>query len=177
MQDVIRPHLTETGLADFPLDPADDPSFTRCEPYSLTRQIFAPHQLELRSYPDRVEMRYGEWEARRTVYLDGREPPPGPAPLGFSVGRFEQESLIVQTSNIAADIAVWRGNHSGQLRVVEVYRRDGDRLLLTATIEDPVTLKEPLQMKKVWAWAPDEQIFPYEDCQIPTEFSREGSSR
>ena len=53
---------------------------------------------------------------------------------------------------------------------MERYTRtaDGGRLKLTATIEDPLSLRQPLQFRKAWAWAPDEQIFPYTNCERPT---------
>ena len=64
--------------------------------------------------------------------------------------------------------------HSDQLRVVERYARskDGDTLLLTATLEDPRILRDPLVLKKIWRWAPEQQITPYEDCERPTEFKK-----
>ena len=42
----LRPRLTEAALKTYPLDPADDPGFLRCEPWGLAKQMFAPHQLE-----------------------------------------------------------------------------------------------------------------------------------
>jgi hypothetical protein len=172
-----RPRLTAAALKTYPLDPADDPGFLRCEPWGLARQMFAPHQIEIRQRgSDRIELRYGEWDARRTVYLDGRKRPANQAPsvLGHSVGRWDGETLVVETSGVAANITGWRAQHSNQLRVIERYTRsnDGDTLLLTATIVDPWSLREPLEVKKIWRWAPDQQITPYENCERPTEFSR-----
>jgi hypothetical protein len=87
--------------------------------------------------------------------------------------------LVVETSGIAANLAALEGifelgEHSGQLRVVERYTRskDGDTMLLTATMEDPWSLREPVVIKKIWRWAPNQKITPYEDCERPTEFSR-----
>jgi len=181
-QEYIRSRLTAAALKTYPLDPADDPGFLRCEPWGLARQMFAPHQLEVRQPGnDRIELRYGEWDARRTIYLDGRARPANQAPsaMGHSVGRGDGEALVVETSGIAANIAMWpafrtSAGHSDQLRVVERYTRspDGDLLLLTATMEDPWSLREPLVMKKIWRWAPDQQIAPYEDCERPTECKR-----
>ena len=181
-REYIRSRLTAAALKTYPLDPADDPGFLRCEPWGLARQMFAPHQIEIRKRGnDRIELRYGEWDARRTVYLDGRARPANQAPsvMGHSVGRWDGETLIVETSGITANIAMWpdfsaTAEHSDQLRVVERYTRsqDGDTLLLTATIEDPWSLREPLVIKKIWRWAPKQQITPYKDCQRPTEFKR-----
>src|SRR5215467_15059416 len=72
--EIIRSRLTDAALKTYPIDQADNPSFLRCEPPGLAQQIFMPHQFELRTRgKDRIELRYGEWEARRTIYLDGRK--------------------------------------------------------------------------------------------------------
>lgn len=171
----MRPRLTDAALKTFPLDPADDPGFLNCQPWGFARQIFAPHQMEIRQFDDRVEIRYGEWDARRTVYLDGRRRPDSqPASLmGFSTGRYENNSLMIETSGVAADVTFWF-QHSDQLRAVERYTRsaDGNRLEAVITIEDPWSLRQPVQVKKAWGWAPTEQIFPYTDCERPSEFRK-----
>src|SRR5262245_21203871 len=42
-QAYIHARLTPAALKTFPLDPADDPGFLRCEPWGLARQMIAPH--------------------------------------------------------------------------------------------------------------------------------------
>jgi hypothetical protein len=172
----FRPRLTDAALKTYPLDPADDPGFLRCEPWGLAKQMFAPHQLEIRQRSDnQIELHYGEWEALRTVYMDRRKRPADQKSnlLGHSVGRWEGETLVVETSGVTANITFWEFEHSDQLRVVERFSRsEDDTLLLTATIEDPWSLREPIVLKKIWRWAPDQQITPYKDCEPATEFSR-----
>ena len=179
LEEYVRPRLTTAALETFPLDPADDPGFVKCEPWGFARQIFAPHQMDIRQYDDRIEIRYGEWDARRTVYMDGRTRPnnqPG-SPLGYSVGHYEGNTLVVETSGVSRNITFWFA-HSDQLRAVERYSRstDGNRLEAVVTIEDPWSLRQPVQVKKAWGWAPTEKIFPYENCEKPSEF-RKGTSR
>ncbi|HEY5618295.1 MAG TPA: hypothetical protein VIK60_10135 [Vicinamibacterales bacterium] len=181
-REYIRSRLTPAALKRYPFDPADDPGFLRCEPWGVARQIFAPHQLEIRQRgADRIELRYGEWDGRRTIYLDGRRRPAnqGLTPMGHSVGHWDGETLVVETSAVAANIIMLpdlsaMGEHSDQLRVVERYSRskDGDTLLLTATLEDSPSLRDPLVLKKIWRWAPKQQITPYENCERPTEFKK-----
>jgi hypothetical protein len=103
--------------------------------------------------------------------------PPATAEGGRSVGRFDGQALVIETSGIAANRAPWQAEHSDQLRVVERYTRsqDGAQLLLTATMEDPWSLREPLVLKKIWTWAPTAEIAPYNDCERPTEFSPTGN--
>ena len=150
----FRPLLTAAALESYPRDPADDPGFLRCEPWGLARQIFSPHQLEIHRYDDRIEMRYGEWEARRTVYLDGRDPPENYAPslLGWSTGYYDGDTLVIETSMIKENSTFWAAEHSGELTAVERYTRpdEGQRLLLSATLADPWSLDQPVVLKKVW---------------------------
>ena len=172
----IRTRLTETELKKFPLDPAADPGFLRCEPWGVARQIMARHQLQIRPQGrDCLELRYGEWDGHRTVYMDGRKPPAGqpPTPMGFSVGHYDGDALVIETSGISANLTSYSGDHSDQLRIVERYTRakDGKRLLLSAALSDAVTLRQPLVLKKVWSWSPTSEIAPYTECQRPTEFS------
>lgn len=182
----LRPHLTPQAAATLGIDPADDPGFLYCEPWAFAREIFVPHQLQIEQHTDRVDMLYGEWTIRRTIHLDGRAPPAGlpESAMGFSVGHYENGALIVETTGLEANLAPWGvgfvtgqindGRHSDQLRVVERYTRsaDGQRLILSATFEDPWALLEPVTFKKVWRWAPEQEIAPYENCERPTEFTR-----
>ncbi|MBI3049781.1 MAG: hypothetical protein HYY76_15860 [Acidobacteria bacterium] len=177
----IRDQLSPAARKRYPFDPAEDPGFLRCEPWGMARQIFAPHQLEIRQRgADRLELRYGEWDGRRTIYLDGRRPAaPAPSAMGHSVGRWEGDTLVVESSAVAANIIMLpdlnaMGEHSGELRVVERYTRstDGGTLHLTATLTDARTFRQPLVLKKLWRWAPEQQIAPYDACERPTEFKK-----
>lgn len=167
-REYFRPRLTEAALATSPLNPLEDRGYLYCEPWGFAKQIFAPHQLEIRQYADRVEMHYGEWDQRRTVYLDGRPRPQGllPTPLGHSVGHYDGDTLVIETSGITANITPWDARHSEQLTAVERYRRPSpERLELAATISDPWSLREPLEIRKVWSFAPAQQIYAYDACE------------
>jgi hypothetical protein len=171
----IRPLLTPAALRGFPLDPAKDPGFLRCEPWGLARQIFARHQLEIHARGDLLEMRYGEWDAKRIVHMAGGQRPAHPpvTPMGYSVGRYEGDALVIESDAIAPNWLAMGGlyvsEHSPQLRIVERYTRskDGKRLLLTATIDDPQVFRMPVTAKKVWSWSPGSKIAAYTSCEPP----------
>ncbi len=176
IEQLIEPLLTEQALATYPIDPADDPGFLNCEPWGIAKQMFAPHQLEITQHDDRVVFRYGEWNAYRTIFLDGRERP-ARAPkslLGYSVGRYEGDTLVVETTGIRSNITLWWAEHSDQLELVERYRRDveGNRLLLEVTLTDPLSMSAPLTLQKVWDWTPEQDISDYDQCEPPTDFIR-----
>jgi hypothetical protein len=173
VENYIKPRLTDFALKNYPLPPESDPGFLRCEPWGVARQIFAQHQLEIRQRgSDVIEMRYGEWDAKRVVYMNKRNAPVErqPTRMGRSIGRYEGDALVIETTDIAANITRFRASHSDQLRIVERYTRsrDGKILYLAATFEDPVAFRQPMMWKKMWSWAPRATIAPYTDCELPT---------
>jgi hypothetical protein len=66
--------------------------------------------------------------------------------------------------------------HSDQLTAVERYRRPTpERLELTARLADPATFREPLELKKIWRFAPEQEIAPY-DCEPAAPKGAEGKT-
>lgn len=177
MTKIIPRHLTPEALKNFPMNRESAPLSAACDPWGFTRQILAPHAFEITQHDDRISFYYSEWTARRTIYLDGREPPPDleSSLLGFSVGHYEDDTLVVDTVGINANFSNSGFAHSDQLSVTERYTRvddqggEGNRLEVEVTLEDPVTFQKPLLMGRAWTWAPGEEIYPYDSCIIPTE--------
>ena len=170
--EIIPEHLTPEALENYPRDGRSAPLSAACDPWGFTREILSPHALEIEQFEDYVTFYYSEWTARRTVYLDGRKPPAEftSSLLGYSVGHYEGDTLVVETSGIEANFSNAGFAHSDQLTVTEIYTRvgDGNRLEVEAILEDPQTFQKPLHMTRAWAWAPTEEIYPYESCIIPT---------
>src|SRR5262249_37821475 len=94
--------------------------------------------------------------------------------LGYSLGHWEGDTLVIETSGIRANSTPWQSGHSDQLHMVERYTRskDGKTLTLAATMEDPWSLREPVVIKHVWAWAPDQIIAANNKGEIPKEIKR-----
>lgn len=151
------------------------PPSAYCEPWGLVRIVLAPHAMRLTQYENHITLYYSEWTILRHVYLDGHEPASilGPAKYGYSVGHYEGNELVIETTGLMADNFGAGGfMHSDQAKVIERYRRtgeSGDRLEVHVELDDPVTYKQTLHMARAWAWAPGEEIFPYESCVIPTD--------
>jgi len=170
---VLMPVLTEAAIAAGRTSGADDPGFLNCEPWGFAKEIFSPHQNEITINADHIVMHYAEWDAYRTIYTDGRSPPENmqPSLLGFSTGSIEAGTLTVNTTHIAAGLLNdWQ--HSDELTAEEHYTisEDGQILTLYVSFQDSWALKAPLTVKKIWKWSPDEEIYPYDECIIPTDF-------
>jgi hypothetical protein len=79
--------------------------------------------------------------------------------LGDSIGRWEGDTLVVDTTNFT-DKTLFQGS-TEKLHVIERFTPiDGDSLLYQFTIEDPDTWEKPWKGEYVWH-STDEQLFEY----------------
>ena len=87
----------------------------------------------------------------RIVPLDGRPHVPSQIRkwLGDSVGRWEGNTLVVETTNFHPD-RVWRGA-TGDMKLVERFTRvDADTISYQITVEDPKTWTQPWTAEIPW---------------------------
>jgi hypothetical protein len=143
---------------------ANDPTIL-CQPYGLVRAAVNPLPLRIRRDGDNLVIDYEEWNQSRTLYMDGREHPADLAPerLGHSVAHYDGDTLVVESAGVTGDIYYSfqsGGAYSDQATVVERYRIEDDprRLVLTMTVTDPVTLREPHVIEKTWLSTPDVEM-------------------
>jgi hypothetical protein len=163
------PVLNERGLAFQAIfDEAVAPKYD-CVPSASPAIQYDPYYMEIVQWPDRVLLRYEKDDQLRTVWLDEREPPLNEYTVqGFSVGRYEGDSLVVETTNFVFDITGFDDYNgipsSSQKKVTERYWRDGDDLRVTLTLEDPMFLRQPASYTTRWIPASaGYQLAPF-DC-------------
>lgn len=151
-------------------DPADDPSL-RCEPPGMPAAMDNPYPVEFEDHGDAIVFRLEEWDGVRTIYMnpDPAAELPAPSPMGYSVGRWEGDSLIVETSRIDNPFFDDLGTpQSSALRLTERFDLDADnaRLLWTGEIVDPVSFSEPVVLEIEWRWIPGNERKPFQ-CALP----------
>jgi len=88
---------------------------------------------------------YGEY---RVIPTDNRKHDPNrqdTSYLGYTVGRWEGDTLVLDSINFVDTTWLGRGGffHSDQMHVIERFTRQGDALLYDVTVEDPEVLAEP----------------------------------
>jgi hypothetical protein len=84
--------------------------------------------------------------------------------LGYSVGRWDGKTLVVETSRINWKYFDPNGVPLGpNARIVERISTNADGSTLTdeLTTTDPDTFTSPLAVKKMWVRRPGEQVKPY----------------
>ncbi len=100
----------------------------------------------------------------RQIYLDGRAHPNSwkRSWMGHSVGRWEGDTLVVDT--VGFNDKSWLGDysHTAQLHVIERYtRRDLGHMNVQVVMEDPGTFRKPWTVNMVWNLAPGEEMLEY----------------
>jgi hypothetical protein len=124
---------------------------------------------------DRVVMKVDWMDTQRTVYLDGRKHPPATETSlhGHSVGRWEGDTLVVETTNFKEHAMGLSTSlpSSTQKRLTERFRLspDGKNLIYSGVIEDPVYLAKPVEWSGQWEYRPN---MPHSNQKCDVEVAR-----
>ncbi len=153
--------VTETGkaaLAGF------DPKATTqkdCIPVGVPTLMFYPVADTITVQRDRVVMKVDWMDSERTIFLDGRKHPPASDTFlhGHSVGRWEGDTLVAETTNFKEHPIGLSTSLPGSTRkrVTERFRlaQDGKSLNYSGVIEDPVYLARPVEWSGQWLYRPN----------------------
>ena len=132
-----------------------------CIPIGVPAVMFYPVANTVTVERDRVVMNVDWMESQRMIFLDGRRHPPASETFlhGHSVGRWEGETLVVETTNFR-DHAMGLSTSlpsSTQKRVIERFRLGPDRktLIYSGVIDDPVFLSRPVEWSGHWVYRPN----------------------
>jgi len=165
-----EPPFTAAGRRAFEAtDPRDDPSLRCIFNVPSILSGIGPYVLEIIQLHDRVVFLYEQMHQVRRVFLDGRDPVEAATVVGHSTGYYEDDTLVVETTNIrplknaGPPLQVLQ---SGAMRVVEKYSRVGEYLEAEITIDDSTYYSRPWTVRKVWQWMPDAAIYEYV-CEDP----------
>ncbi|HLF23211.1 MAG TPA: hypothetical protein VI565_04745 [Burkholderiales bacterium] len=139
-----------------------------CVAPSVAFYMQAPFPMEIYHGSDMIVFKMEYFDLFRVVFLDGREHPPATAPhskSGHSVGRWEGDTLVVDTTHISRGTFMNNGfNHSDRIHLVERFRLspDASTLWLTQLYEDPDVFDGLAARYVAWTRVPGEYVYPYE---------------
>jgi hypothetical protein len=118
---------------------ARDPE-VKCYMPGIPRATYMPYPFQIVQSANTMLMAYEFASASRVIRMNSKEKSPAPAWMGWSVGRWEGDSLVIDVTDIHEQTWFDRaGNfHSDALHVVERFTPiDANTLNYEATIEDP----------------------------------------
>lgn len=147
----------------------------RCVAPGLPRVFGAPYNVDVVDAGSHYLMVYIEHNTPRRIWMDGREAPPDTpeTPMGFSVGRWEGDVLIVETTHLSPSWLDGSGlPMSGDgTRIVERYEWSADRLTIdrTMTIYDPY-YTAPLVRRRASARGDDIDLTEQAPCDPDSHY-------
>jgi hypothetical protein len=147
-------------------DSKDDPT-ANCIVGGVPRSDLVGYPFKVLQSPGMVVILYEAVHAYRQIFTDGRAFPKEfskPAWFGFSVGRWEGDTFVVQTEGFNDN--VWLDNAgrpaTSQLRVTERFRRkDFGHMDIQITIDDPKAYTKPWTITQPLALQPDDELLEY----------------
>ena len=150
-------------------DPVDNFAI-RCEPEGMPRLMMNPHPFEFVDEELQIRLRSELYDIDRIIHMEP-SPVPGdvpPSALGYSVGRWEAGSLVVETTRVNWP---WLDNSgTPQSQAVEFEERftvsaDQTRLDYQLTVTDPATFTVPAVYERQWVALVGASIRTY-GCQV-----------
>jgi hypothetical protein len=125
----------------------EDSEAANCLPAGMPGIMTQPYPMEFLLTPGKVTIVIEAYTQVRHIYTDGRKLPDDPDPEfhGTSVGRWEGDTLVVETVGFSPLTQITRGvPHGSKMKIVERVRlADPDTMTIQTTITDPEALTAP----------------------------------
>jgi hypothetical protein len=137
----------------------------RCLPSGLPMVELFPFPKRIVQTPTLIAVLY-EGEVPRQIHMDGRRLPadPHPAWVGYSVGKWEGDTLVVETVGLNPRSALDAFGHprSDAMRLKERWRRpDYGHLIVQMTIEDSKYYSKPIAIQYSATLVPDDDLLEW----------------
>jgi hypothetical protein len=158
--------LTAAGRAGLAQWNPRDNSLLKCGTKGTPLIMISPLPMEFVRDGDTIVLKLEEYDTVRTIHMNPNAAVPAEHTLlGFSRGRFEGTTLVVETDHIAPGYFDHEGTPmSDGIKVVERFKPNADytRIDYTLTTTDPVNFERPFDLTRYYVWKPENTVHPYE---------------
>ena len=137
-----------------------------CVPVGVPGINTFPSPFKIIQTPPLIIMLYEKDTTYRQIFMDGRPLPNDPHPsfMGYSVGRWDGDTLVVESVGFRDDGWLDRMGHphSDQLHLLERYRRtDFGHMSIQVRVDDPKTYGTPFTYTQPAVLLPDTDLLEY----------------
>jgi hypothetical protein len=156
--------FTAAGRADWESYDAANGDYTgSCLPFGLMRAVNAPYPIQIMQSDKYIALLFEVNTWFHVIPIDGRSHPTDPHPtwFGSSVGRWRDDTLVVETVgfNGYTRLDTVGHPHSDALHMTQTFRRaDAGHIQYTVTIEDPKTYTKPWTNERTFTLMPGDLI-------------------
>jgi hypothetical protein len=137
----------------------------RCGTKGMPLIMITPAPVEFVRDGDRILMRIEEYDSLRTIHMNPKAQPPSKhTQFGFSRGRFDGRTLVVETDHIQKQTFDPDGvPQSESMKLVERFTPNADytRLDYRITVTDPVSFTQSFDLTRYFVWKPEMTVAPY----------------
>ncbi|HET9359548.1 MAG TPA: hypothetical protein VFO58_07355 [Vicinamibacterales bacterium] len=140
---------------------------SQCTPYGMPRMMsVALYPIEIIPRPEQITIITEAFSEVRRIYMNRPQVAIGevaPGYYGHSVGRWDGDTLVVETVAIKESVLSYQGlPHSDQMRITERLRLVAKDILHDQiTIADPVVLEAPLVYTLAYRRQPDYKMVEF----------------
>jgi hypothetical protein len=158
-------YFDRRGEAERNGQPLFDPN-ANCLPGGVPRIISSPYPIDITQTPNLMMISTETLHEARMIHMDGKPKPANfvPSYFGYSVGHFEGDALVVETTGLSPYTQVdeeGRPKSTG-MKVVERYQKHAPNILeVTYTLYDPRTYSRPWSIQARFRWAPEMSLGEY----------------
>lgn len=157
---------------------------SQCFPHGVPRLSFAPYPLRFAYLPGEILMLHEVNHNLRLIHMDRKEAPKDEPQsfLGYSVGHWEGNALVVETSHFNDKTPLdFHSSHGTKLKVTERFEKEKTAqgytdLVVHITIDDPEHFTKPFTVVRYWPFRSDMVNKPGSSDGI-TEYSCEENNR
>jgi len=147
-----------------------DPTVASCFPTGMPRLMTEVFPFEIIQVRDRVLILFEKDYAVSHIWTDGRKLPedPDPSYMGQSVGKWDGDTLVVDTIGLKDITWLDRAGHphSDALHVVGRMRRvNQDRLQIDWTFDDPKAFTKPWTGRTIYRHHPEWTLAEFISCE------------
>ena len=137
-----------------------------CVPYGMpTMMSIAVYPIEIIQTPRQITIISEAFSEVRRVYMDrpqSKIEDVAPGYYGRSVGRWEGDTLVVDTVGVKTSVGYRGMPHSDQMRITERFRLAAPDILHDQiTIEDPMALEKPVTYTVAYRRMPDYEMVEF----------------
>ena len=153
-------------------EPLTDNRQLHCK-HGMPDAMFDPRPMGIFREGEDIRIQLVQYDIQRLVHMGEPDPNPEPSNVGYSVGRWEGDTLLVTTTHIDwpyySDYGTPQSDQAGYEETFRVVEVDGEPVLRYAiTISDPVVFPEPLYFESTRTPLPGYEFRPY-DCTAEWE--------
>jgi hypothetical protein len=146
----------------------------KCFMPGVPRATYLPYPFQILQGTNKIVIAYEFAGATRTIHMDTVGDSPSPSWMGWSRGRWDGETLVVEVTDFNEETWFDRaGNfHSDALKVTERFTPQSPyHLTYEATIEDPKVFTRPwtIRMPLYRRVEPDKQLLEYKCVEFVEE--------